>query len=267
MLANALTVLDLALSRPTKPWRFLLRVVYRFGRSHLKLSPVWLAFYATNHAPDGLVRVAAQVSRSVVNWQCVRRIVLACDLNAEWLAVAFIAYALLVRWTFLRFFGRPDNSNGAENHRPSEISRWWLVIECLFRPVSLATAHTLADFDLELDETMDLFFERLVFPNLWLTPTVPTDYLRYLPVWKSNDDPPSSGTMRWIASTECAICLDKYKVTVDVCGLPCGHHFHEACIMSWLERDNHHCPICRWPAYRNKHFDSLPSSEAVEVAG
>lgn len=251
VLASALTVLDLALSRPTKPWRFLLRIVYRFGRSHLKLSPVWLAFHATGLSPQELGRAFSQVSHCITDWQLFRQVALTFHCHAKWLTVAFFAYALLVRWTFLRFFMRPvDNSGNSSaetrpSNRPSGFSRWWLIIECLFRPISLATAHTLADFDLELDETMDLFFERLVFPNLWLTPTIPADYLQYLPIWKSNGEPPNSSHVKWIASNECAICLDKYKETVDVCGLPCGHHFHESCIMSWLERDNHHCPICR----------------------
>uniref|UniRef100_T1IIW6 RING-type domain-containing protein n=1 Tax=Strigamia maritima TaxID=126957 RepID=T1IIW6_STRMM len=51
---------------------------------------------------------------------------------------------------------------------------------------------------------------------------------------------------------ECAICLDVYKDGVVICGLPCGHNYHEHCILLWLSRDNHHCPVCRWPSYKPK---------------
>ena len=52
--------------------------------------------------------------------------------------------------------------------------------------------------------------------------------------------------------TECAICLEKYRFAAALCGLPCGHTFHHQCIMGWLTRDNHCCPVCRWPAYKAK---------------
>lgn len=51
---------------------------------------------------------------------------------------------------------------------------------------------------------------------------------------------------------ECAICLDTYRRQQLICGLPCGHNYHESCIMSWLFRDNHCCPKCRWPTYKQK---------------
>lgn len=55
-----------------------------------------------------------------------------------------------------------------------------------------------------------------------------------------------------LANTECAICLENYRYGITLCGLPCGHTFHERCIMGWITRDNHCCPVCRWPAYRAK---------------
>lgn len=55
-----------------------------------------------------------------------------------------------------------------------------------------------------------------------------------------------------LANTECAICLENYHYGVTLCGLPCGHTYHEQCIMGWITRDNHCCPVCRWPAYRAK---------------
>jgi len=64
-----------------------------------------------------------------------------------------------------------------------------------------------------------------------------------------------------IPMTDCSICLESYKYGTVLCGLPCGHSFHQQCIMGWLNRDNHCCPICRWPAYKAKpcnihqHYD------------
>ena len=69
------------------------------------------------------------------------------------------------------------------------------------------------------------------------------------------NQPPSTTTSNppnVIFSTECSICLDTY-VTGDVlCGLPCCHGYHQRCIVGWLSRDNHCCPICRWPSYKSK---------------
>ena len=55
-----------------------------------------------------------------------------------------------------------------------------------------------------------------------------------------------------LPSTECVICLEGYKFGVVLCGLPCGHCFHHSCILNWLSRDNHCCPVCRWPTYKAK---------------
>ena len=52
---------------------------------------------------------------------------------------------------------------------------------------------------------------------------------------------------------DCTICLDAYKHMQAICGLPCGHNYHNECIVQWLTRGNHCCPICRWPSYRLKH--------------
>ncbi|XP_054765466.2 E3 ubiquitin-protein ligase RNF103-like [Lytechinus pictus] len=51
---------------------------------------------------------------------------------------------------------------------------------------------------------------------------------------------------------QCAICIDAYTTGVMLCGLPCGHAYHQQCIFAWLNNGNHVCPICRWPAYKKK---------------
>lgn len=55
-----------------------------------------------------------------------------------------------------------------------------------------------------------------------------------------------------LLALDCAVCLEPYTDGATLCGLPCGHNYHQHCILTWLSRDNHHCPVCRWPAYRTK---------------
>ena len=55
-----------------------------------------------------------------------------------------------------------------------------------------------------------------------------------------------------IQCNDCAICLEVYRNGMSICGLPCGHNYHQNCIMLWLYRDNHCCPTCRWPTYKQK---------------
>ena len=54
----------------------------------------------------------------------------------------------------------------------------------------------------------------------------------------------------YLENYQCVICLEEYAPLTSLCGLPCGHVFHETCIISWLNRDKHFCPMCRWPSYR-----------------
>ncbi|XP_034235362.1 E3 ubiquitin-protein ligase RNF103-like [Thrips palmi] len=75
---------------------------------------------------------------------------------------------------------------------------------------------------------------------------------------EESDISDSESTIGWtlpegmLATTDCAVCLECYNYGSVLCGLPCGHNYHQRCILAWLQRDNHHCPVCRWPAYRTK---------------
>ncbi|XP_054824570.1 E3 ubiquitin-protein ligase At1g12760-like [Prosopis cineraria] len=44
---------------------------------------------------------------------------------------------------------------------------------------------------------------------------------------------------------ECCICLSAYDDGVDLRELPCGHHFHCACVDKWLYI-NATCPLCKY---------------------
>ncbi|XP_014663922.1 PREDICTED: E3 ubiquitin-protein ligase RNF103-like isoform X2 [Priapulus caudatus] len=68
----------------------------------------------------------------------------------------------------------------------------------------------------------------------------------------SDSGPDDAAPAGVLASVECAICLEPYVRACVLCALPCGHGFHQQCIFAWLSRDNHCCPVCRWPAYKSK---------------
>lgn len=70
---------------------------------------------------------------------------------------------------------------------------------------------------------------------------------------KSEMPEPERAPKGMLEFRECSICLESYKYGEFLCGLPCGHNFHVNCIMTWITRDNHCCPICRWPSYKPKN--------------
>lgn len=69
---------------------------------------------------------------------------------------------------------------------------------------------------------------------------------------EDSSDEGSTAPSGMLPVSECAVCLEAYSWNSLLCGLPCGHNYHQSCIMQWLQRDNHHCPSCRWPAYKMK---------------
>ncbi|KAL2482956.1 zinc finger protein [Forsythia ovata] len=52
-----------------------------------------------------------------------------------------------------------------------------------------------------------------------------------------------------LEDSECCICLYKYVDGVELCRLPCNHHFHRKCISKWL-RINATCPLCKFNILR-----------------
>lgn len=54
---------------------------------------------------------------------------------------------------------------------------------------------------------------------------------------------------------DCSICLEEFSCNNRKIGLkiPCGHVYHESCILKWLE-NSHSCPLCRrliFPRFEN----------------
>uniref|UniRef100_A0A3Q3EE22 Ring finger protein 103 n=1 Tax=Kryptolebias marmoratus TaxID=37003 RepID=A0A3Q3EE22_KRYMA len=60
--------------------------------------------------------------------------------------------------------------------------------------------------------------------------------------------------------SECVVCLENFLSEELLMGLPCGHAFHQQCIVVWLAAGRHCCPVCRWPSYKKKKQKVAPSS-------
>ncbi|PPD85770.1 hypothetical protein GOBAR_DD17289 [Gossypium barbadense] len=66
----------------------------------------------------------------------------------------------------------------------------------------------------------------------------------------ANCNPMNFGLKR---EDECAICLEEFVEGEEVAWMPCGHGYHEGCIVKWLET-NHICPLCRYEMPTLIHF-------------
>ncbi|CAI5677273.1 E3 ubiquitin-protein ligase RNF103 [Oreochromis aureus] len=60
--------------------------------------------------------------------------------------------------------------------------------------------------------------------------------------------------------SECVVCLETFVSEEVLMGLPCGHAFHQQCIVVWLAAGRHCCPVCRWPSYKKKQQRAAQSS-------
>ncbi|XP_013886447.1 E3 ubiquitin-protein ligase RNF103 isoform X2 [Austrofundulus limnaeus] len=60
--------------------------------------------------------------------------------------------------------------------------------------------------------------------------------------------------------SECVVCLENFVSEELLMGLPCGHAFHQQCIVVWLAAGRHCCPVCRWPSYKKKKERATPSN-------
>ncbi|XP_061337254.1 E3 ubiquitin-protein ligase At1g12760-like isoform X2 [Gastrolobium bilobum] len=53
---------------------------------------------------------------------------------------------------------------------------------------------------------------------------------------------------------ECCICLSSYEDGVELRELPCGHHFHCACVDKWLYI-NATCPLCKYNISKSSNLN------------
>ncbi|XP_063193018.1 E3 ubiquitin-protein ligase RNF103 isoform X1 [Chroicocephalus ridibundus] len=248
----------------------------------------------------------------------------------------YLGHGLLIDY-FEKKRRRNNNADEVNANNLEWLSSLWdWYTSYLFHPIA-SFQHF--PFDSDWDEDPDLFLERLAFPDLWLHPLIPTDYIKNLPMWRfkclgvhsdeemletfqdsesdsdsenkevfssekevSEDDDlntfhsrsegeprcstetcscankychpepyerkvrsygsySTAGDMEpdWSAwpsdmlhCTECVVCLENFANGCLLMGLPCGHVFHQNCIVMWLAGGRHCCPVCRWASYKKK---------------
>lgn len=79
--------------------------------------------------------------------------------------------------------------------------------------------------------------------------TRPTEYIKRLPTWKYSLSAQSKLRPAYVLKCKnCVICLADFRRGDYLCALPCGHTFHKACVVPWLETRSELCPVCRQPA-------------------
>ncbi|XP_044137299.1 E3 ubiquitin-protein ligase RNF103 [Bufo gargarizans] len=234
----------------------------------------------------------------------------------------YLGHGLLIDY----FEKKRRSNNNADEANANNLewlsSLWDWYTSYLFHPI--ASFHHFPN-NSDWDEDPEFFLERLAFPDLWLHPLIPTDYIKNLPTWqfhchshhveddlsessqesdsdceseqcKSARNHPLSCTGKPILEsadqtcsceeaqggscgknvssstkdslepdwstwpenmlhcTECVVCLENFENGSLLMGLPCGHVFHQNCIVMWLEGGRHCCPVCRWASYKKKHF-------------
>ncbi|GAB0187993.1 E3 ubiquitin-protein ligase RNF103 [Grus japonensis] len=261
----------------------------------------------------------------------------------------YLGHGLLIDY-FEKKRRRNNNTDEVNANNLEWLSSLWdWYTSYLFHPIA-SFQHF--PFDSDWDEDPDLFLERLAFPDLWLHPLIPTDYIKNLPMWRfkclgihsdeemletfqdsesdsdsenkevfssekevSEDDElnafhrrsegePRCGTETcscankychhepyerkvrsygsystagdmepdWSAwpsemlhCTECVVCLENFSNGCLLMGLPCGHVFHQNCIVMWLAGGRHCCPVCRWASYKKKQPYTHPQPLSTDT--
>ncbi|XP_063046661.1 E3 ubiquitin-protein ligase RNF103 [Engraulis encrasicolus] len=235
----------------------------------------------------------------------------------------YLAHGLLIDYfEKKRRCGEEDQEANANNLEWLS-SLWDWYTSYLVHPIaSFQTFPNESDWD----DDPNFLLERLAFPDLWLRPLVPIDYIKNLPTWRfrcsqggsatdgrnmdlkdnirqetcgsfnqdpgehssgSDSDSPCVGDngskaddswsgvesqdgecSPWpddmLYCTECVVCLENFEVDCVVMGLPCGHVFHQQCIVVWLAGGRHCCPVCRWPSFKKKPLRAVQGADSQE---
>jgi len=72
-------------------------------------------------------------------------------------------------------------------------------------------------------------------------------------------------TAKTCSEVPCAICQDEYKENEEVVCLPCGHKYHQGCVVPWLQR-HCTCPVCRYEVKEPEEEDhpaAMPTESVV----
>jgi len=78
-----------------------------------------------------------------------------------------------------------------------------------------------------------------------------SEALRRLKKFKMNHEHTKTGENGNIEFPSCSICLTEVNEGEDSILVPCGHIFHESCILKWFEVNNK-CPVCRYELNDNR---------------
>lgn len=68
-----------------------------------------------------------------------------------------------------------------------------------------------------------------------------------------------------VGETSCAVCLGDFERFDTLRRLPCGHHFHRACIDKWLKK-NKVCPLCLQDIEVQPPVDDLQRKKKAKAA-
>ncbi|CAH1277036.1 RNF103 [Branchiostoma lanceolatum] len=282
VLANLMAVLELFLCRG-QVGVGVLRLLWAVGKYNCMLLMVCLPVVGLFQLPcmEGVVQAGLTALRNISSSALVaqaRQDWLLYSSHKPFLAGTFLLYSMVVGIIASKWKPEEELAETTPTEQAGTNGWWSSFMNYLFQPISTFN-HTRPPNLIGLEDGLDYLIERLAVPDLWLHPVIPTDYVRNLPVWlykgrmplvrkaaqaidpplqavthhKSTSTPAASGFPLGILHCEdCAICLEEYEVGCSLLGLPCGHSFHERCIMMWLSAGNHCCPVCRWPAFKFK---------------
>lgn len=341
VMVNLLAWMDLFITQGATIKRFVV-LISTLGTYNSLLLMSWLPILALLQLPylEGFYACSLKLLRYADTTR------LASWVRADWTFYSshpalflstYLAHGLLI--DYFERKRRRSNEEQSPNNLEWLCSLWDWYSSLLVHP--MASFQPLPDQS-DWDEDPHFLLERLAFPDLWLRPLVPIDYIKALPTWRfrTNEvfqtegggveggdmdmdprtiditgraqvrtDPtqtldsielnqnqpltqapqshPSDSEYeessvsesydlignageepyrkkeeqqadwsQWPADmlhcTECVVCLETFETDFLLMGLPCGHAFHQQCIVVWLAGGRHCCPVCRWPPYKKK---------------
>lgn len=99
----------------------------------------------------------------------------------------------------------------------------------------------------------------------------------FIVVEEENDRPAASrdarDDLRLITVTaddqqQCVVCLEDLPIGAKAKQMPCGHLFHDDCLLTWLAK-NHSCPLCRDDTLptEKRHFDASAARRGERGVG
>uniref|UniRef100_A0A667XKS0 Ring finger protein 103 n=1 Tax=Myripristis murdjan TaxID=586833 RepID=A0A667XKS0_9TELE len=194
----------------------------------------------------------------------------------------YLAYGLLVDYFEKKRRCAARSQEDSTTNLEWLASLWDWYTSYLLHPIT--SLHQVPADQSDWEDDPNFLLERLTFPDLWLHPLVNMDYIKGLPTWRFKagnqqreedtncllrmlkDDEQRSEPLccdqlcDWsvwplgmLYCSECVVCLEDFISEELLMGMPCGHAFHQQCIVVWLAAGRHCCPVCRWPSYKKKH--------------